>query len=63
MKFIINDKIYVGNSRDGVSIVNSKNGEKQTAEDYNNCRYYLGGYGYKVDDSNLDDIKVEKIEL
>ena len=47
----------------GVSIVNLKNGEKQTAEDYNNCRYYLGGYGYKVDDSNLDDIKVEKIEL
>ncbi|MEI3435105.1 MAG: DUF5050 domain-containing protein [Clostridia bacterium] len=63
LNYIINDKIYVGNSRDGVSIVNLKNGEKQTAEDYNNCRYYLGGYGYKVDDSNLDDIKVEKIEL
>ena len=63
LNYIINDKIYVGNSRDGVSIVNLKNGEKQTAENYNNCRYYLGGYGYKVDDSNLDDIKVEKIEL
>ena len=63
LNYIINVKIYVGNSRDGVSIVNLKNGEKQTAEDYNNCRYYLGGYGYKVDDSNLDDIKVEKIEL
>lgn len=63
LNYIINDKIYAGNSRDGVSIVNLKNGEKQTAEDYNNCRYYLGGYGYKVDDSNLDDIKVEKIEL
>ena len=63
LNYIINDKIYAGNSRDGVSIVNLKNGEKQTAEEYNNCRYYLGGYGYKVDDSNLDDIKVEKIEL
>ena len=63
LNYIINDKAYIYNQSDGVSTINLKDGEKQLAEDYKNCKYYLGGYGYKIDVSNLDDVKVERIEL
>ena len=63
LNYIINDKAYISNQNDGTSTINLKDGEKQKTEDYDNCKYYLGGYGYKIDDSNLDDIKVERIEL
>lgn len=63
LDYIINDKAYISNKTDGTSTINLKDGEKQKTEDYDNCKYYLGGYGYKIDDSNLDDIKVERIEL
>ena len=63
LDYIINDKAYISNKTDGTSTINLKDGDKQLAEEYNNCKYYLGGYGYKIDDSNLDDIKVERIEL
>ena len=63
LNYIINDKAYISNQNDGTSTINLKDGDKQSAEEYNNCKYYLGGYGYKIDDSNLDDIKVERIEL
>ena len=63
LDYIINDKAYISNQNDGTSTINLKDGDKQSAEEYNNCKYYLGGYGYKIDDSNLDDIKVERIEL
>ena len=63
LNYIINDKAYISNQNDGASIINLKDGEKLSAEDYKNCIYYLGGYGYKIDNSDLDDIKVERIEL
>ena len=63
LDYIINDKAYISNKTDGTSTINLKDGDKQLAEEYNNCKYYLGGYGYKIDDSNLDDIKVERVEL
>lgn len=63
LNYIINDKAYISNQNDGTSTINLKDGDKQLAEEYNNCKYYLGRYGYKIDDSNLDDIKVERIEL
>lgn len=63
LKYIINDKAYISTQNEGVSTIRLKDGDKQNANDYNNCKYYLGGYGYKIDDSNLDDVKVEKIEL
>ena len=42
---------------------NLKDGDKQSAEDYNKCRFFIGGYGYIIDASNLDDIKIERIKL
>lgn len=63
LNYIINDKAYISNQNDGASIINLKDGEKLSSEDYKNCIYYLGGYGYKIDNSDLDDIKVERIEL
>ena len=63
LKYIINEKAYLSNQKEGTYIINLDNGQKESAEDYNSCRYFLGGYGYKIDDSNLEDIKIERIEL
>lgn len=63
LDYIINDKAYISTQNDGASTITLKDGDKQIADDYNNCRYFLGGYGYKIDNSNLEDVKVEKIKL
>ncbi len=63
LNYIINDKAYISTQNEGASTISLKDGDKQNADDYNNCRYYLGGYGYRIDDSNLDDVKVEKMSL
>ena len=63
LNYIIDDKAYISTQNDGASIISLKDGDKQKTENYNNCRYYLGGYGYKIDDSNLEDVKVERTKL
>lgn len=63
LKYITNGKAYIYSQQDGTYSVNLENKQKENVEDYKTCRYFLGGYGYKIDDSNLDDIKIEKIKL
>lgn len=63
LKYILNGKAYLSNQQEGTYTINLEDGQKESAENYNSCRYFLGGYGYKVDDSNIEDIKVERIEL
>ena len=63
LNYIIDDKAYISTQNDGASTIDLKDGNKQSAEDYNNCLYFLGGYGYKIDNSNLENVKVERIEL
>lgn len=63
IKYIINEKIYLYNQQEGTYTMNLENNQKESAENYNSCRYFLGGYGYKIDDSNVEDIKIERIEL
>lgn len=63
LKYIINKKAYLSNQQGGTYTINLDNSQKESAENYNGCRYFLGGYGYKIDDSNMEDIKIERIEL
>ena len=63
LQYIVNGKAYLSNQQEGIYIINLENGEKESAENYSNCKYFLGGYGYKIDDSNIEDIKIERIEL
>ena len=63
LNYIISDKVYVSTQNDGASIINLKNGEKQSAEEYNKCRFFIGGYGYIIDTSNLENIKIERMSL
>ena len=63
IKYILDGKAYIYNQQEGTNIINLENNQKESAENYNNCRYFLGGYGYKIDTSNIEDIKIEKIEL
>lgn len=63
LKYIINGKAYLSNQQEGTYTINLDDGQKESAEEYNSCRYFLGGYGYKIDDSNVEDIKIERIEL
>lgn len=63
LKYILNGKAYMYSQQEGVYTINIENSQKENSENYKNCRYFLGGYGYKVDNSNLEDIKIERIEL
>lgn len=63
LEYIINGKAYLWNEKERAYIINLDNGQKESAENYNTCKYFLGGYGYKIDDSNLENIKIERIEL
>lgn len=63
LKYIINEKAYLSNEKEGTYTINLENSQKESADNYKNCNYFLGGYGYKIDDSNAQDIKVERIEL
>ena len=63
LKYIINGKAYLSNQNDGTYTISLEDSQKETNENYKNCKYFLGGFGYKIDDSNVEDIKVERIEL
>ena len=63
LKYIINGKAYLSNQQEGTYTINLEDNQKESADNYKECRYFLGGYGYKIDDSNEEDIKVERIEL
>lgn len=63
LQYIVNGKAYLSSSQEGTYTINLEDGQKESAEDYNDCKYFLGGYGYKIDDSNMEDIKIERIQL
>ena len=63
LKYIMNGKAYLYNQQEGTYTINLEDNQKENAGNYKECRYFLGGYGYKIDDSNEKDIKVERIEL
>lgn len=63
LKYISDGKAYVYNQQEGMYAINLETNQKESAENYSSCRYFLGGYGYNIDDSNLEDIKIERVEL
>lgn len=63
IKYITNKKAYVYNQKEGIYTIDLENNQKEYDENYENCRLFLGGYGYKIYDSDLENIKIEKIEL
>lgn len=63
LKYIINGKAYLSNEKEGTYTINLDNNKKESADNYKDCKYFLGGYGYKIDDINMEDIKIERIEL
>ena len=63
LNYIVNGKAYLSRQTEGTYTINLENGEKENTENYNKCRYFLGGYGYKIDDSNIEDIKIERMSI
>ena len=63
LKYISNGKAYLYNQQQGAYTINFEDNKKENAENYNKCRYFLGGYAYKIDNTNLEDIKIERIEI
>ena len=63
LKYILNNKAYVYNDQKGMYTINLENNQEEIVENLKDCRYFLGGYGYKINTSNLEDIKIERIEL
>lgn len=65
IKYIINDISYMYSSQEGLYTINIndlENSEKQVLESYN-YRFFIGGYAYKINDTNLEDIKIEMRHL
>lgn len=63
LKYIAGNKAYLYTEQEGIDIINLENTELENSENYKDCDYFLGGYGYKIDNSNLENIKIEKVEL
>lgn len=63
LKYIVNKKAYLSTQQEGTYTINLENNQKETEENYNDCRFFLGGYGYKINDADINDIKIERIEL
>jgi hypothetical protein len=54
---------YIYNQQEGSSIINLETKQKEETDKIDGCRFFVAGYGYKLDDSNLEDIKIEKVEI
>lgn len=63
LKYVANNKAYLYTAQEGLDIINLENTELLDSENYKDCKYFLGGYGYKIDDTDLNNIKIEKVEL
>jgi hypothetical protein len=63
IKYIANEKLYASNQQEGTYIIDLENKNKENASNYNNCSFYIGGYGYKIENSEDEEIIIEKLEL
>lgn len=63
LKYISNNKAYLYTNQEGIDVISLENAQLENSENYKDCDYFLGGYGYKINDSDLNNIKVEKVEL
>lgn len=63
IRYISNEKIYIYNQQEGIYAINIETNQKENSENYKECKYFLGGYGYKIDDTNLENIQIGIIEL
>ena len=66
--FIIKENLKYDTKQDyseqeGIDVINLQNTQLENSENYKNADYFLGGYGYKIDNSDLNNIKIEKVEL
>lgn len=65
-KYITSDKAYLYTYKEiykGLGVIKLEGGEILDEEKYSDCKYFLGGYGYKIDNSDLENIKIERVEL
>lgn len=63
LKYVANNKAYLYSEQEGIDVINLQNTQLENSENYKNADYFLGGYGYKIDNSDLNNIKIEKVEL
>ena len=63
LKYISNNKAYLYTNQEGIDVISLENAQLENSENYKDCDYFLGGYGYKINDSDMNNIKIEKVEL
>lgn len=63
IKYITNNVAYLYNQQEGIYTIGLNDKTKEKDEKYKDCKFFIGGSGYKIDTSDIDNIKVEKIEL
>lgn len=62
-KYVINNKAYLTSENNEIKVINLENMQEEDNTNYKDYQYFIGGCGYKIDSSNVDNIKIEKIEL
>lgn len=62
LKYVSNNKAYIYKDEE-IYIINLENNEKEDSQEYKDYKYFLGEYGYKIDASNEEEIKIETIKL
>lgn len=63
LKYIINKKAYLYNKQEGIDVINLENNNLEDSQNYKECKYFLGGYGYKINNLDLENIKIEKVNV
>lgn len=60
LNYILNQKVYIADQQNNTSVISLQDGKSLEENNYKNCNYYLGGYGYLI---NTAENKIEKCNL
>ena len=63
INYIINGNVYLYSNQNSAQVYNVETKQTESKDEYEGFKYFVGGNAYKIDDSNIEDIKIEKIKL
>ena len=63
INYIINNKIYMLDEEGKTEIIDLENTENNNENNYSECNFFIGGYGYKINGPDTDELSIEKVQL
>ena len=62
IKYVTDEYIYILNSQNNIDKINL-NTKQGSDDNYSEYEYFIGGYAYKVNYENLENITIETLKL